>query len=173
VRRFADIIPYGGLAADARGHIYLAGGRWYQNPVHVFDLRGNLLRTVGQAEWKLGEDPVYAGVEVDRDGHLYVANTHDGHIEVYDRQGKRINMIRSEALRLPWRLAFGPKGHLYVIENTDENIRYHPEQGGRTIYVFEAQSGVLLDSLPAPPGICLSALTFGPNGNFFVGGYRF
>jgi DNA-binding CsgD family transcriptional regulator/sugar lactone lactonase YvrE len=153
VRRFANLVPYGGLTTDRRGHVYVAGGWSEESPIHVFGPQGDLLRTVGAAR-----SNVYQGVAVDDGGRLYVANFHEHVLEVYDARGHRRSSIGEGDLSRPWRLALGPHGRLYVTDGD-----------GQAIKVFTS-GGTFLFSLPAPPGTELNGLTFGPNGNLFVAG---
>ncbi len=155
VRRFADLVPYGGLTVDRRGNVYVAGGWATKSPVHVFNPQGDLLRTVGA-----GDCHVYRGVAVDDRGNLFVANTPDHCIEVFDASGQRLGSMKGGDLYRPCDLALSPGGSLYVIDSDRQVVK-----------VFNPSRGNFLFSFPAPQGAQLTNLTFGPNGNLFVAGF--
>lgn len=166
VRRFAHIVPYGGMTVDKHGNVYVAGGCSRESPIHVFSPQGELLQTVGAAEpW------VYQGVAVDDGDNLYVANIHDCIVEVYDAEGYRFDSIGRGDLMRPYRLALSPQGRLYVLDGNPFGFGKYPQFATQAVKVFNPH-GALLFSFPAPPGARLTNLTFGPNGNLFVAGIR-
>jgi sugar lactone lactonase YvrE len=156
VRRFANLVPYGGVTVDRRGHVYVAGGWQYSSPVHVFSPQGELLRTVGEAE-----SNVYLGLAVDERGRLYVANCPAHLIDIYDPEGRPLGSLAGGGLHHPLWIALRPSGDLYVLNEDGQSIR-----------AFDPASRAFLFSFPAPPGVQWTNLTFGPNGNLFVTGVQ-
>ncbi len=170
VKRFIDIIPYGGIATDDSGQIYVAGGRWYQNPVHVFGPDGKLLRKVGYSQWTLGDEVPYQGVAVDCSGRVFVANTKTACIEVYNAEGARDGTFRDDVTNGPWRLALDNRGRLFSISGSNEDVRYDPNSCASQVDVLDAKNGVPLRRILAPDGVRFISLCVGPNGTLYAGG---
>ena len=59
MRRFADLVPYGGMTAGRDGRLYVVGGRWHRVPVQVFSPQGKLLRET--EDHSIVEEEVRAG----------------------------------------------------------------------------------------------------------------
>lgn len=155
VRRFATLVPYG-LTVDKHGNVHVSGGGSWGGAVHVFSPQGDFLRTVGKAE-----SAAYQGVAVDDGGNLFVSNSRDHCIEVYNVSGRRLGSIKGGGLNRPDRIALSPGSSLYIIDGDH-----------RAVKVFSPTRGIFLFSFPAPQGAQLRNLTFGPNGNLFITGMR-
>ncbi len=172
VRRFANLVPYGGVATDRKGHVYVAGGRWDRNPVHVFSAGGRLLRTVGNGDGSAIGVGAYKGVAVDHLGSLYVANLENRVIEVYDGRGRLTRCIGQGLLHYPSYMALSSDGRLYVLDDASVDGAELHNTGRRTVQVFDSSGGGFLYSFTAPPRIRFTNLTIGPTGNLLIAGYR-
>ncbi len=147
---------------DRRGTVYVTGGSSREKAVYVFSPKGDLLRRAGAISGMGGNYP-YKGVAVDDRGNLYVTNSRDHCIEVYDAydeqdgQCPRLGSIGDGNLRGPYGLALSPGGNLYVIDEDPSIVK-----------VFNLTNRTFLFSFSTPPAVRLNNLTFGPNGNLFI-----
>ncbi len=180
VRRFIHLVPYGGMAVDSSGNIYIAGG-YSRAPdlVHVFNPQGELILKLDVA---FGSG-LPRGLAVDSRDNLLVAKFGDHVIEVYDTvqalkyaqkkdhhtddgdpvsktfDARRylVRCIEGGGLQHPYRLAVSPKGPLYILERPC-----------RAVKVFDLRRNKFLKPFFPPQEAQLNNLTFGPNGNLFV-----
>ena len=92
------------------------------NKVFAFDPAGQLLFEVGE-----GEDPDSRlksphGLAVDSEGRLYVADTGNSKIKIFDSAGNFLRVFKlknnsgSSVLEKPWDLAFDSQGLLHIID---------------------------------------------------------
>jgi sugar lactone lactonase YvrE len=92
------------------------------NKVFAFDPAGQLLFEVGD-----GEDPDSRlksphGLAVDSEGRLYVADTGNSKIKIFDSAGNFLRVFKlknnsgSSVLEKPWDLAFDSQGLLHIID---------------------------------------------------------
>ena len=92
------------------------------NKVFAFDPAGQLLFEVGE-----GEDPDSRlksphGLAVDSEGHLYMADTGNSKIKIFDSDGSFLRVFKfksnpgSSVLEKPWDLAFDSQGLLHIID---------------------------------------------------------
>jgi DNA-binding beta-propeller fold protein YncE len=127
-----SIVLGGGLAVDARGHIYVADP--LNARIQKFDASGHLLAVWGD-DHGLGErfdQP--AGLAVDRDGTVYVADRGSHHILKLDGDGHllaRWGGLGSEAgaLSAPMALVVDRRGQLYVADSGNARIQQFDAQG--------------------------------------------
>lgn len=156
VRRFAKLTPYGNsLATDAQGQVYAIGGTPASSPVQVYDAQGRHRRQIGQTE-----GGAYSGLAVDLQGHVYVGNHLQHCIEVFEQTGRRLGSFGQGHLLEPSYLALSPSNRLYVTADNTPRIS-----------VFDPLHCALLFAFDLPGGLHPCSLTFGPNGNLYVGGY--
>ncbi|WP_208378933.1 peptidyl-alpha-hydroxyglycine alpha-amidating lyase family protein [Cumulibacter soli] len=109
--------PFNGVtdcAILSDGQIYVSDG--YGNArVHVFDLDGNHEFSWGEAGEAPGEFTLPHGIAASPDEqHLYVADRENSRIQIFDRNGKFVDLIAG--VNRPCALAFGPDELLYVAE---------------------------------------------------------
>lgn len=153
VRRFADVVPYGDHALDSNGNVYVPGGTQRGTHVCVFNPKGHLVRTIGEAEHFM-----YTSAAIDAAENLYITCCRPSGLEVYTLSGRRQHSLGVGYLKNPRKLAVSPGGRLYVL---DEDC---------IIHVFEANRNMPLFSFPAPLDSQIRSLTFLPNGNLLLGG---
>lgn len=124
-----------GISFDKQGNAYIAdvsnGAR--ASVIDVFGPDGKLLRTFG------GSDSLDSpnGIAVADDGTVYVADSGNGRLQVFDASGQRIGMIdRGVAdgnLGMPRGLAFDDQGHMVVVDSTASRVQaYAPLVTGET-----------------------------------------
>ncbi len=164
VRRFANLVPYGGMAAGRDGNLYVVGGGWYRVPIKVFSSEGELLREIGDNPTYLPpENRFYEDVAVGHHGEVFVANVRHACIEVYEKSGKRIGSIGENEFKLPCRLTLSPNGVLYILDG-------RPETRETEIRGYDVAHKTWTTRFSAPEGISPCHLTVGVNGNLFLSG---
>ena len=74
---------------------------WRNNRICVYDKKGKFLKSFGEIPSSLGSDYEQlsgpAGISVDNDGDIYVADRNNNRIVIYDREGKYVTQITGDA----------------------------------------------------------------------------
>ena len=109
----------------ADGHLLVTDAA--DNSVHEFDADGQLLRTVGTD----GQFSFPNSALIDAAGRLYVADSNNGRLVVFGRDGTSIGVIRrgpaAGDLGLPRGMALDDEGQLYVVDTSDQTVKiYRP-----------------------------------------------
>ena len=108
----------------------------FNNRIQVFDLNGSFVYSFGEFGFKEGEIRFPADAEY-FDGKVYVVDRGNSQIDVFDDQGKFLNLLNiNTKLKLPHDLEVF-KNRLYVLDTFSNNIK-----------VFD-MNGTLLNILPA------------------------
>lgn len=132
-----------GIAIDnARGKIYVSDTSHTDNPDHtvkVFDLQGKLLGQVGKGKGDMEGSFLFPTfLTVDAKGNLYVADTINSRVQVFDADGKFVRAIGKHGT------AFGqfdkPKG---VAVDSFGNT-YVADSGWSNVQIFNPTGQVLL-----------------------------
>jgi len=150
-----SIVRPTGIALDrARGKIYLADTSHTKSPTHnikVFNLRGELIGTIGKGK---GSEPGQflfpTYLTVDASGDLYVTDTLNSRIEVFDPDGKYVKTVGSRGSA--WGMFDKPKGvaldsfgNLYVADSGWSNVQIFNQKG--QILLFFGGRGPFADYL--------------------------
>lgn len=126
--------PY--AVAVHKGRMFLSDS--VERFVKVFDMPGGRYFTIGESDPGMLKKPL--GIDVDRDGNLYVSDNGDGTIKVYDRDGKHLRTLGGD--RLFDRLAsvtVDPSGdRVYAVDIGGVSSANH------RVRVLDAKSGQLL-----------------------------
>ena len=117
-----------GVAVDSDGHIYVAdthttlGGN---HRVLKFDDQGRFLFAFGEHGTGpgqfAGKIPVGAsegpqGIDVgQRSGHVYVADTYNSRIQIFDREGRFLRIIGDGIVHVPRQLCLDSRENVYVV----------------------------------------------------------
>ncbi|MEO8557384.1 MAG: hypothetical protein ABI474_12020 [Actinomycetota bacterium] len=115
-----------GLAFDARGHLFVTNiGKPYQ-AVHEFGPDEQFIQTFGKPD----ELDFPNGVSVDGGGNVYVTDSNNGRLVVFDPTGKRVSLVKrgaSEAdLGLPRGSAIDDASRFYVADISLHGVQiYH------------------------------------------------
>lgn len=161
------------LAQGPDGLIYVADSANHR--IAVYDAEGALVRTFGVygLAGQEGVDPGVLnepwGVDIGPDGSVYVADTWNHRVAVFDAEGNFLRGWGTEAAAIESGLAFwGPRD----IAIDAENRVYVADTGNKRIMVFDAEgqflrqiggAGVMEGQLEEPVGLAI-----GPDGNLYV-----
>ena len=118
------------VAFAADGSFYVSDG-YGNSRVAKFSADGKFLLDWGQKGAGPGEFNLPHNVVVDAQGRVYVADRMNVRIQVFDANGKFLEMWKSDALGRPWGLALGPDGLLYMVDGGD--LKLTPPDRGRIL----------------------------------------
>jgi peptidylamidoglycolate lyase len=118
------------VAFAADGSVYVSDG-YGNSRVAKFSAEGKFLLDWGQKGQGPGEFDLPHSVAVDAQGRVYVADRMNIRIQVFDANGKFLNMWKSDDLGRPWGLAIGPDGLLYMVDGGD--LKPGPPDRGRIL----------------------------------------
>jgi DNA-binding beta-propeller fold protein YncE len=114
-----------GIGFDPAGHVYVTEVGTTHHRVLVLAKDGRLLRTIGASDGLLFPN----GVTVGPDGHVFVTDSNNGRLMVFDRTGAKVAAIDRGVgegdLGLPRGLAFGPGNTLYVVDTASHTVKVY------------------------------------------------
>lgn len=114
-----------GIGFDATGNAYIADAAGSSAVIHVFGPDGKLIRDFGGSSSL--DHP--NGIAVGPDGTVYVTDTGNGRLQVFDASGTRIGMVdRGDAvgnLGLPVGIAFDDKGWIEVADSSASVVQVY------------------------------------------------
>lgn len=152
-----------GLALDrARGRLYVVdtgSSRSTEHTVKVFDATGSLVGVIGRGKGvEPGQFlfPTYAAV--DRDGRLYVTDTINGRVQIFDPEGRLVGVIGARGTAwgmfdVPKGLALDTFGHVYVVDSGWSNVQIFDRRG--RVLLFFGGRGPLPGMLKNPTAIAI------------------
>ena len=146
-----------------RGRLYVADPSHQDSLEHfvrVFDLDGKYLGEVGQGRGMAPGQllfPTY--VTLDSDGNVYVADTMNARISVFDPSGNFLRIIGSRGdgfgrFDKPKGIAFDSFGNLYVVDSSWSNVQIFGP-GGDVLLYFGGRGGYP-GLLRNPTGVAIS-----------------
>ena len=165
VRVISDttLVRPSGLAIDrARGLLYVADPSRQGSTDHsvkVFDLEGNLLRTVGAGRGDCDGCLLFPTfVAVDTLGRVFVSNTLNGRVEVFDVDGNFVKRIgeRGNGFGMfdkPKGVAVDSYGNVYVVDSGWSNVQIFNEKG--EVLLYFGGRGTYPGLLANPTGISI------------------
>ena len=161
-----------GLAIDIpRGKLYVADTGRAESPEHsvkIFDLQGKLLGRIGK---QIGDVPgsflFPTYVNVDAKGNLYVGDTLNSRVQMFDPDGKFVQAFgkRGNAFGMfdkPKGVATDSFGNVYVADSGWSNVQIFNEKGG--ILMFFGGRGTAPGLMQNP-----SVLTIDKQNRIYVG----
>ena len=112
---------------DAEGNYYVAEYGEYDRVQKFSPDREFILQWGGHGS-EPGKFVRPQNLEMDREGHLWVADACNHRIQVFDSEGKLLTMWGTPGsapgeLRYPYDLAFGGEGHVYVCEYGNNRVQ--------------------------------------------------
>ena len=133
----------GGVAIDrARGRIYLADTAHTKSETHtvkIFDMQGKLLGNLGQGKGSgPGQFLFPTYVSVDRQGKVYVTDTLNSRVQVFDAEGKYMQRFGERGNS--WGMFDKPKG---VATDSFGNV-YVVDSGWSNVQIFNPKGQVML-----------------------------
>jgi len=130
------------IAFDAQGDLYVSDvGGDYQK-VHVFGPDGTWLRDLGSA----GLFSFPNGIGVDQNGNVYVADSDNGRLIVFDKTGTQVGVVErgpsDGQLGMPRGVVVDGQGRVYVVDAVAQSVQiFRVLQPGDTKPVFLASFG--------------------------------
>ncbi len=118
------------VAFGTDGSVYVSDG-YGNSRVAKFSAEGKFLLDWGHKGQGPGEFDLPHNVAVDAQGRVYVADRMNVRIQIFDANGKFLNMWKSDELGRPWGLAIGPDGLLYMVDGGD--LKPGPPDRGRVL----------------------------------------
>jgi sugar lactone lactonase YvrE len=150
-----------GLATGPNGDLFAVSSNppqvYRYNPTTGAQIGGPYVSYNGQND---GHD-VFGpnGMAFAPNGNLYIADTTDSKVHVYDTAGNSVASMDSPEMSQPTDVAFDAAGNLYVVNPANANVLVSVGGTQPLAEFFATQTGGL--TIP-------SALTFGPNGELYV-----
>jgi DNA-binding beta-propeller fold protein YncE len=159
---------------EANGRLYVADGSHQNSQEHyvrVFDLEGNYLGEVGKGRGSAEGYllfPTY--LAVDDAGNLFVADTMNSRVSVFDSEGRFLRTVgaRGDGFGLfdkPKGVALDSFGNLYVVDSSWSNVQIFGPEGHVLLY-FGGRGGYP-GLLRNPTGIAIAKSV----NKIFVGDY--
>jgi sugar lactone lactonase YvrE len=147
-----DLHPVANPVYDASGTLFVtfSGSRGQDVPVSVFQISPD-----GNVEPFLTDIANPTGMALDRDGHLYISNRHEG--SVYRVGPERDVLLVADDLGVATGIAFDAEGILHVGDRQGTIFRIEPNGEPRKFCEL-------------PPSVAAYHLAFDTEGNLFVSG---
>ncbi len=143
-----------GLAIDGRrGLLYVADSTRHQ--IHCYSIAdGSKVRTIGRRGGEQGEFNFPTNLAVDRRGRLYVADTLNFRIQIFEADGSFQGVFGTlgdtpGSLNRPKGIGVDGEGHIYVADTSFNNFQIFDDAGQLLLFVGAAGKGPGEFFLPA------------------------
>ena len=163
-----------GVAIDrTRGKIYLVDTGHTKSKVHtvkIFDLQGKLVGTLGQGKGSApGEFLFPTNVTVDGDGNVYVSDTLNSRVQMFDLDGKYVKSFGQRGngwgmFDKPKGVAVDSFGNVYVVDGGWSNVQVFNQKG--QVLIFFGGRGRNPGLLSNPSSIFIT-----PQNRIYVGDF--
>jgi len=114
-----------GMAFTPHGDLYVTDLSGPFNRVHQFAPDGTFVRTIGEA----GQFSFPNGVAIDSLGNVYITDSNNGRLVIFDPSGKQRAVVRRGAsegdLGLPRGTAIDDAGRIYVVDTTAQGVQFY------------------------------------------------
>ncbi len=154
IGKTGDFSTPSGVALDEkRGFMYIVDARKHQ--VSVYSLKDySRLKIIGKRGTGPGEFNYPTNIAVDGDGNVYVVDTGNFRIQVFDPEGAFLRTIGAigdapGSLARPKGIAIDSEGHIYVVDAAFQNFQIFDKDGHILLFVGGAGSEVGKFLLPA------------------------
>ncbi len=111
-----------GLTFDKEGHLYVTDHRNPRHQILVFDPSGNLKLKFGYYGKGEGMFNFPADVAVSDNGNIYVSDSNNSRIQVFDAQGNFQQTITG-GFSLPRGIGFDSRGRLHVVDSLEHKVQ--------------------------------------------------
>jgi DNA-binding beta-propeller fold protein YncE len=147
------------IAFDRDGNLYVSDVGGPSQTVHVFGPDGTWLRDLGSA----GLFSFPNGITVDAAGNVYVADSNNGRLLVFDKSGAQLGAIQRGtshgSLSMPRGVAIDGRGRVFVVDAVGQSVQfYRALQAGDSAPQYLAsfgQQGTSDGSFEYPNGIAV------------------
>lgn len=133
--------------------------------VKVYDLTGKLILKFGRPGNKDGEFSFPNGITVDKAGNIYVSDSNNGRVQVFDNKGEFLYLFagsEKDLLALPRGIALDKRGRLHVVDMLKHKVFVFTKKG-RSLFSY-GSFGSRSDNFSSPNGIAID----GKTGNAFI-----
>ncbi len=132
---------------DSPGGLRIIGDKVYlseirRSQVTVFDLAGNKLMELGKIGTKPGEFRAPNAVTADKEGYIYVVDTANSRVQIFDKTGKFLRIVNgSEANKgaslfvNPRGIGIDSRGRIYVVSNLTNYVIVF-DRDGKKLFEF-------------------------------------
>ena len=154
IGRKGELESPAGLAVDGeRGLLYVADSKKHQVLCYS-TADGTVVRTIGRRGGEPGEFNFPTNVFVDKDGHLFVADTLNFRIQSFNPDGTLLNVFGTlgdtpGSLNRPKGVGVDSEGHVYVADSSFNNFQIFDQAGQLLLFVGSVGSGPGEFVLPA------------------------
>ncbi len=123
-----------GLAVDPAGkRLYVVDT--HNHKVDVLDIEsGEIIKTIGKRGKEEGEFNFPSHTTVDPKGNLYVVDTMNGRVQIFDQEGRFIRAFGKLGdgpgmFARPKGIALDSEGHIYVVDGAFNNVQIFDSEG--------------------------------------------
>jgi len=172
LRYFAEKNPKD-TVIDSPGGLRIVGDKLYVTEikrckVYVFDLNGKKLMEVGTGGMQPGQLRAPNAVIADTEGNIYVSDTGNQRVQIFDKTGKFLRIINGSpdgkgpsAFVNPRGVALDAKGNLLVVSNLTHYV-FGFDQQGKQLWTFGGSGGAI-NQFVLPNGLYIDQ-----NGSIYV-----
>lgn len=149
--------PSGVALDEVRGLVYVADAK--KHIVNVYRLNDySKIRTIGKRGTETAEFNFPTNIAVDAEGNVYVVDTGNFRVQIFDHEGKYLKTIGKlgdtpGSLARPKGIAIDSEGHIYVIDAAFQNYQIFDKDGNLLLFVGGA--GVEPGQFLLPAGIAI------------------
>jgi len=155
------------VAFGARGEVYVADG-YNHARIARFAPDGTYEASFGEKGFARGQLDTPHGIATDPAGRIYVADRENARVQVFDAEGRVVDVWQGPAIGRPWGIARAPDGTFFVVDGGDQDPK-HPRSG---IVHLTAEGRVIerFGRFGRGPGELAEghAITVGSDGSVFV-----
>jgi len=150
-----------GIAFDGDGNLYVSDAGGAFQTVKKLDRSGAIVLTIGTQ----GLLSFPNGIAVDKSGAIYVTDSNNGRLLVFDANGTKLGLVQrgpaSGELSLPRGIAIDDQSHVYVVDAVGQGVQvYRPlgqgDQAPKYVNKF-GREGTVDGAFEFPNGIAVDA----------------
>ncbi|MCL4475191.1 MAG: 6-bladed beta-propeller [Nitrospirae bacterium] len=134
-----------GLAVDEkRGRLYISDAKKHFIKVYTLDGK-EVLSTIGERGAESGKFNFPTNLALDSEGNLYVVDTGNFRVQVFNPEGKHVRNIGSVGDRpgnfsRPKGIAIDSEDHIYIVDAAFQNFQIFNKEGQPLLFVGEGGS---------------------------------